>query len=79
MLAHNLRRWPDIKPALLQRLVFAGLHLPWPPHVTSLVSPRNILREASYYLDAKQNGQDHDLLEGNDWVITLDRGLTHML
>ena len=25
MLAHNLRRWPNIKPALVQRLVFAGL------------------------------------------------------
>ena len=25
MLAHNLQRWPNIKPALVQRLVFAGL------------------------------------------------------
>ena len=25
MLAHRLRRWPSIKPALVQRLVFAGL------------------------------------------------------
>ena len=25
MLAHNMRRWPNIKPALVQRLVFAGL------------------------------------------------------
>ena len=25
MLAHNLRHWPIIKPALVQRLVFAGL------------------------------------------------------
>ena len=25
MLAHRLRRWPSIKPALGQRLVFAGL------------------------------------------------------
>ena len=25
MLAHNLRRWPNIKQALVQRLVFAGL------------------------------------------------------
>ena len=24
--AHRLRRWPSIKPALVQRLVFAGLH-----------------------------------------------------
>ena len=24
MLAHRLRRWPNIKPALVQRLVFAG-------------------------------------------------------
>ena len=24
MLAHRLRRWPSIKPALVQRLVFAG-------------------------------------------------------
>ena len=25
MLAHRLRRWPNIKPALRQRLVFTGL------------------------------------------------------
>ena len=25
MLAHHLRGWPSIKPALVQRLVFAGL------------------------------------------------------
>ena len=25
MLAHRLQRWPSIKPALVQRLVFAGL------------------------------------------------------
>ena len=25
MLAHDLRRWPSIKPALVQRFVFAGL------------------------------------------------------
>ena len=25
MLAHNLRRWPNSKPALVQRRVFAGL------------------------------------------------------
>ena len=25
MLAHPLRRWPSIKPALVQRLVFAGM------------------------------------------------------
>ena len=25
MLAHHLRRWPSIKPALAQRLEFAGL------------------------------------------------------
>ena len=25
MPAHHLRRWPSIKPALVQRLVFAGL------------------------------------------------------
>ena len=25
MLAHHLRRWPSIKPGLVQRLVFAGL------------------------------------------------------
>ena len=25
MLAHRLRRWPSIKPALVQRLVFAEL------------------------------------------------------
>ena len=25
MLAHRLRRWPSIKPALVQRLVFAWL------------------------------------------------------
>ena len=25
ILAHRLRRWPSIKPALVQRLVFAGL------------------------------------------------------
>ena len=25
MLAHRLRRWPSIKPELVQRLVFAGL------------------------------------------------------
>ena len=25
MLAHRLRRWPNIKPALGQRLVFAGI------------------------------------------------------
>ena len=25
MLGHRLRRWPNIKPALVQRLVFAGL------------------------------------------------------
>ena len=25
MLAHSLRRWPSIKPALVQRFVFAGL------------------------------------------------------
>ena len=25
MLAHRLCRWPSIKPALVQRLVFAGL------------------------------------------------------
>ena len=25
MLAHRLRHWPSIKPALVQRLVFAGL------------------------------------------------------
>ena len=25
MLAHRLRRWPSIKPALVQRLVLAGL------------------------------------------------------
>ena len=25
MLAHNLRRWPNIKPALVQRLMFTGL------------------------------------------------------
>ena len=25
MLAHRLRRWPSIKPALVQRLLFAGL------------------------------------------------------
>ena len=43
------------------------------------VNPRNIRRKAIYYLDAIQNGQDHDLLEGNDWVITFDRGLTHSL
>ena len=27
MLAHRLRRWPSMKPALVQRLVFAGLRL----------------------------------------------------
>ena len=27
MLAHRLRRWPSIKPALVQRLVFAGLRV----------------------------------------------------
>ena len=26
MLAHHLRRWPNIKPALVRRLVFDGLH-----------------------------------------------------
>ena len=25
ILAHRLRRWPSIKPALVQRLVFAGI------------------------------------------------------
>ena len=27
ILAHRLRRWPSIKPALVQRLVFAGLRV----------------------------------------------------
>ena len=34
MLAHRLRRWPDNKPPLAQRLVFAGVLLhkhPRPP------------------------------------------------
>ena len=25
MLGHRLRRWPNIKPTLIQRLVFAGI------------------------------------------------------
>ena len=25
MLAHRLRRWPNIEPALAQRIVFAGM------------------------------------------------------
>ena len=34
MLAQRLRRWPNIKTALFQRVVFAGLgHQPWPNDV----------------------------------------------
>ena len=28
MLAHRLRRWPNIVPTLGKRLVFAGIYLP---------------------------------------------------
>ena len=28
MLAHRLRRWPNVKPALIHRLVSAGGRLP---------------------------------------------------
>ena len=36
-------------------------------------------REASYYLNAKQNGQVYDLLDGNDRDMTFDHGLTYRL
>ena len=44
-------------------------HAIWPPYETSPVNPRNILRKASFCLDAIQNGQDHDLLKGNDYSL----------
>ena len=49
MLAHRLRRWPNINPTLVQRLVFAGYGLGEPfqcwidfsrQNLTSKVDPR---------------------------------------
>ena len=47
MLAHRLRRWPAINPALFQRLVYAVtplLRLDPPPHTSSLLSQAFSLR-----------------------------------
>ena len=40
MLAHRLRRWPSIKPALVQRLVFAGLRSIQQTHLYNICTMR---------------------------------------